>query len=310
MGIFDIPKAEKFPAGLEKSFGDIRYGRRKVRQREYEELRASNLPVCPRAYIIYRRSPLRKRPLVEETFISETATLLGTALHLVLQKWFGLQGHLFGNWVCVHCKKIRRHQLGTQKCVECGREMIYHEYAIKPSKYAPFSGHIDGILVLPNGTIYLIDFKGSSVPAIREIKKNGRPKESHYLQVNAYAHAVNKDLKRFGLTEKIQKIIIIYVDRAQPWRTWLPMQVPLSRELYREAVGRIHYTRECLKTGKVPRGLCVSPSDEYAKYCPWRQVCFSPVIEGLLSDDVEPESKKQEVSEQQLLALAAYLESH
>ncbi len=310
MGLFDIPKAEKLNPQLKKSFGDIRYARRKIQHREYEELRASNFPICPRAYIIYRRSPLRKRPYVEESFISETATLLGTALHLVLQKWFGIQGNLYGNWVCVHCKKIRRHKVGIQQCPHCKRDMVYHEYSVKPSAKTPFSGHIDGILVLPDGTIYLIDFKGSSVPAIRDLKQGGRPKESHYLQVNAYAHAVNSDLKRYGLPGKIQKMIIIYVDRAQPWRTWLPLQVPLSKELYREAIGRVHFAKECLKTGKIPRGLCVTPSDEYARYCPWRHVCFSPALEGILSDDVQTESRKKGSSDQELFALASYLESH
>lgn len=310
MGIFDVPRAEKLPAELSRSFGRIRYGRRKIQQREYEEIRASNFPLCPRAYVIYRRSSTKRRPLHEQSFISETATLLGTALHLVLQKWFGLEGQLHGNWVCVRCKKMRRHHTGTPTCGDCGREMLYHEYAVTPCPETPFSGHLDGILVVPQDKNYLIDFKGSSVPAIRDLKNANRPKESHYLQTNAYAHAVNLNFRNFGLTEKIQKIIIIYVDRGKPWQTWLTMQVPLSTPVYRETIGRVQLAKECLKTGKIPRGLCVAPSDEYARYCPWTTTCFSPAIEGLLSDQIEPESRARQESEQELFSLASFLETH
>jgi hypothetical protein len=310
MGIFDVPRFEKLPAHINRSFNNIRWAKRKTEQREYEEIRASNFPLCPRAYVIYRRSPTKRRPHYEQKFLSEAATHLGTALHLVLQKWFGLEGFLHGNWVCIRCKLMVQHHTGTPRCEKCGREMIYHEYAISPSPQTPFSGHIDGILVVPDDKNYLIDFKGSSVPAIRDLKNSNKPKESHYLQTNAYAQAVNMAPAHFGLTEKIQKIIIIYVDRGQPWRTWLAMQVPLSAPVYRETIGRVQLARECLQTGKLPRGLCVSPSDEYAKWCPWQTICFSPSIEGLLSDTVEPESRKQKESEQELISLASYLESH
>lgn len=308
MGIFDVPRMEKLPTHLNRSFSNIRYGKRKMEQREYEEIRASNFPLCPRAYVIYRRSPTNRRPHFEQKFVSETATHLGTALHLVLQKWFGIEGFMHGNWVCVRCRVMEKNHTGTPRCKQCGREMLYHEYAITPSPQTPFSGHIDGILV--DDMNYLIDFKGSSVPAIRDLKNARQPKESHYLQTNAYAHAVNLDYQRFGLTAKIQKIIIIYVDRGQPWKTWLPMQVPLSTPVYRETIGRVQLAQECLKTGKIPRGLCVSPSDEYARWCPWQTTCFSPAIDGLLSDTVQPESRLQKESEQDLYSLASFLESH
>jgi ribosomal protein L37AE/L43A len=308
LSVFDIPNAERLEASFRKSFGDIRYMRRKIEHSEFIQLRASSFPICPRAYVIYRRLPVSKRPRREETFIAESSAWMGTALHQALQKWFGLEGQLHGNWVCVHCKKIRRHQTGMQICSSCGLEMVYHEYAIACTKDNPFSGHIDGILHTPDN--YLIDFKGSNLEKIREYKADNKPKESHYLQVNAYANYVNDHLADFGLTEELKKIIIIYVDRGAPWKTWLPLQVPISRRVYKEVLGRIRLAQECLTTGRIPRGLCVDPADSYAKYCPWRTVCFSPAIDGILSRDVEIEGKHQEVSEHELLLLASFLKSH
>jgi len=308
LAIFDIPNAQRLDPGIQKSFGEIRYMRRHTDQPEYIELRASGLPLCPKAYVIYRRLPASRRPRKEETFISDSAAWMGTALHQALQKWFGLHGQLHGDWVCVHCKKIRRNKTGTQKCRSCGREMIYHEFEIARGKHNPLSGHIDGILKVP--TPYLIDFKGSSLPAIRDLKQNNKPKESHYLQVNAYANVVNMNLKRYGLSESIKKVIIIYVDRGKPWQTWLPLQVPVSKKLFLDVVGRIQLAQECLKTGRIPRGLCVNTSDDYGTYCPWRTVCFSPALDGILSRDIEAEGLSKGVSDQELLLLASFLNSH
>lgn len=308
MSIFDIPNAERLDASITKSFGDIRYMRRKIEHPDYVQLRASSFPICPRAYVIYRRLPVGKRPRREETFISESSAWMGTALHLALQKWFAIEGQLYGNWVCVHCKKIRRHCTGVQVCSSCGREMIYHEYAIERTKDVPFTGHIDGIL--RSRLNYLIDFKGSNLEKIRGFRADNKPKETHYLQVNAYANVVNDNLEKYGLTEPLRKIIIIYVDRGAPWKTWLPLQVPISRQLYLDVIGRIRLAEESLRLGKIPRGLCVSPSDSYATYCPWRTVCFSPAIEGILSRKVELEGRPKERSEQELFTLASFLESH
>jgi len=309
--IFDVPNGETLPADLKRSFGNIRNGRRPISdRREKEELRASSFPVCPRAYHIFRRTPPGKRPKYEESFVRDATASMGTALHLALQKWFALQGSLYGNWVCVHCKKINRHALGIQVCKKCGREMIYHEYDVTPSRETPFSGHIDGIIKTVGGW-YLIDFKGASASLIRDLKQKNKPKETHYLQVNAYANAVNMNRSAYGSVGKISKVIIIYVDRGQPHRLWLPIKVKVSEQVYRDTVGRIYQAKRSLKEMKVPRGLCMQPGDEYARYCPWKTVCFSPALDGLLSSKVEPiGDKKQFRSDQELMMLASYLQEN
>jgi len=287
--MFDIPNGEKLPTDLSRLFNDIRSSRRKIDRREQMELRASSFPICPRAYHIFRRTPIAKRPAREEAFVSESTSLMGTSLHLVLQRWFGIQGYLYGNWRCDPCDKEARHRTGTPKCDGCGRPMVYEEYEIKRTKVTPFSGHVDGILRIPNST-YLIDFKGSSLRAIREIRASGKPKSTHYLQVNAYANAINMLPEVYGNVETIQKIIIIYVDRGEPHRTWHPVQVTVSKQVYKDTVSRIYLARQSLLEMRIPRGLCLVPSDEYGKYCPWKATCFSPAIEGLLSDDIQPAS--------------------
>jgi hypothetical protein len=308
MSVFDIPNAEAIPQDLGRTLGNVRYLRRPSAYRSEQQIRASSFPVCPKAYHIFRRTPYENRPVAEEKFSSEAATLMGTALHLALQKWFAIQGYLYGNWVCVYCNKIRRHRAGMQVCQGCGREMTYHEYEIPKSDKVPFSGHVDGILKYGE-EVFLIDFKGSNAEAMREIRQKNKPKETHYLQVNAYANAINMNRDAYGGIAEIKKVIIIYVDRSLPGRSWHPVKVPVSEKIYNETMARIKVAFLSLKDMVIPRGLCLKPTDEYGKYCPWKQICFSPALEGLLSDKVEPIGpSRPSHSERELLILASHLE--
>ena len=308
MGIFDIPNAEAIPSDLNRVVGGVKYMTRPSAFREEQQIRASSFPICPRAYHIFRRTPYEKRPVANERFSSEAATLMGTALHLAAQKWFAIQGYLYGNWVCVYCNKIRRHATGIQICQSCGREMTYHEYEIPRADNVPFSGHVDGILRFGEESI-LIDFKGSNPKAMQEVRKTNKPKESHYLQVNAYANAINMNLALYGGINAIKKLIIIYIDRSLPGQIWHPVKVPVSTKIYDETIARIRLAFLSLRDMVVPRGLCLQPTDDYAKWCPWKTICFSPALEGLLSDKVEPVgSGRPNHSERELLLLASYLE--
>lgn len=295
---FPIPGIEALDPRLGRGFEKVRQGRRKARRRRAQvELRGSSHPICPKAYHIFRRTKPQNRPRYEESFASEAATEPGTALHLVLQKWFGIamREATFGNWGCRHCKKIRRHKLGMQICKSCDREMEYIEYEIKPSKQIPFSGHIDLILKVGRST-FLVDFKGSGYWKMVDLRRQGKPKENNYLQVNAYAHAINQmsDTDQFGGIT-IDKVVLVYIDRGAANRSqaWLPMQVPLSPKLYRKTVGLIRTGHRSLEELVIPEGLCTHPTDPHAAWCPWKELCFDPLLETKLEPKPvrEPKTK-------------------
>ncbi len=290
--LFPIPRAESLDKGLDSIFKSVRMGRRESKtQRFAVERRASSFPICPRAYHIYRRLPLHKRPYDNESLASEAATLMGTALHVVLQKWFGIQNQVFyGNWVCMDCKLIRKHKYGTQVCKKCGQEMLYHEYSIKHKK-VPFTGHIDGLIQAPNMKI-LLDFKGSSMQKISAIKKMGRPYESHYYQVNAYANVVNKYPKMFGGFGPVEKIVVLYVDRGAANWAWHAVQVPISKKIYRQTLGLISEAEQSVEDLVLPNGICDSPNDSHGQWCLARPMCFSRLLEAELDDKVWPEWKR------------------
>jgi len=287
----DIPKPEGVDQRLLKPFEAIRWARRPG-HRMRESLRASNFPVCPRKYHIYRRLPLHKRPFEDDTFIRDSSALEGTALHLAMQKWFGiiLSQHAYGNWGCPECKKIKRHRRGIQVCNVCGKEMMYVEYAIKKLRDVPFTGHLD-MLLWYRDVRFLVDFKGSSYDKIKEYRAAG-PKYQHYLQTNAYASAINLGKQDVGKLPRIDKIVILYVDRGKPWWTWLPIQMPVSKRVYRESCALIKKAHQSLETLHVPRGICSSAVEPEAKWCEARDLCFDPLLETKLDDEVYPEDTR------------------
>ena len=66
--MFDIPNGEKIPQDLRRFFQDIKSSRYYLDRRRSLELRASAFPICSRAYHIYRRTPIHKRPAEEAAF--------------------------------------------------------------------------------------------------------------------------------------------------------------------------------------------------------------------------------------------------
>jgi hypothetical protein len=217
---------------------------------------------------------------------------MGDALHVVLQKWFGLQdGVLWGNWRCLDCKKIRRHKYGPQRCKKCGKEMVYKEYDLPQKKALPFTGHLDALMSMISGN-YLVDFKGSGAEKIRAIQRDGRPVDYHYYQTNAYANVVNKYPKHFGGFGPVDGIIIIYVDRGMANRLWHSVYVPVSKRVFRQCIGLIDEGKESMDSLRLPNGICSSPRDPQGKWCKVRDLCFSRLVDATLKDKAWPVLKQ------------------
>lgn len=253
------------------------------------QIRASSFPICPRKYHIYRRLPPELRPVEEDTFIRDSATLEGTALHMALQKWFGitLPHHAYGNWGCHRCRKLIKHATGIQTCPSCGDEMVYVEYEITPNEKAPFPGHMDMFLRYFDETI-LVDFKGSNKQKMDSYRLNNAPKLENYLQVNGYANAVNLGGQDVGGI-RVDKIVIIYIDRGAPWFDWLPFVMPISRKAYRETLALQRQAIQSVETMTIPPGICRTKQDTLAHWCEAKDLCFSELLDTRLHDKVYPE---------------------
>lgn len=286
------PKAERIDLEIGRAFNEIREAERALTNHPvFTEVRASSFPICPRAYHISRRMPKKYRPNQTERFMGEASTLMGTALHLVLQKWFGivLPENWYGNYECIYCNRVVHNKYGQQRCKKCGREMLYREYSVEKQKGIPFSGHIDGILRFDDGENYLIDFKGAYASKLKKIKQDGSPILSHYCQTNAYANAINKGKVECGDLKKIHKIMVLYIERGLPHILWQPVQVTPSEKIFRQTKEFIKIGKRSLKTLEIPTGFCSTAGDDDSTWCPWKSVCFSPNLRSMLGTKIYKE---------------------
>jgi len=290
-----IPKPEKLDVRLSRDLNKVRSASRESRQRFHVDFRASSFPICPRKYHIYRRLPLHKRPFERESIASEIATLPGTAMHLVLQKWFGVAvaDHCYGNWECPACSTpekpvIKFYRLGVQQCDDCGQEMVYKEFEIKKARRVPFSGHIDMILWYREDDFSIIlDYKSSAKRKLDAIRATGAyPK--NYCQINAYANAINLGDQDVGELKRIDKVALMYLDRGDAVANQLAYQFPVSIKVYHETIALIASAKRSVKDMVLPRGLCRSIDDEDAHWCPVKTMCFSPLLETLLDANIQP----------------------
>jgi hypothetical protein len=293
--MLQIPKPEKIDPRLARDLSRVRSGSRESSRRFRVELRASSFPICPRKYHIYRRLAPHKRPFEAEKISSEVATLPGTALHLVLQKWFGVAAmdHCYGNWECLRCSTpedpvVKKYAFGVQTCDRCGSEMAYKEFEIKKARRVPFEGHIDMILWYRESDFAVIlDYKGSSAKKMKLLKEAGA-KPNNYMQINAYANAINLGEQDVGDLKKIDKAMLIYFDRGDAIANQLAFQYPVSVKTYHETIALIAAAKRSLKEMMLPRGLCNSISDDEAYWCPVKNMCFSPLLETMLEGTIQP----------------------
>jgi hypothetical protein len=281
-----IPRPETLDQQLKTAFGRVRSGRQNSTRRFKVDFRASSLPVCPRLYQIYRRLPVEKRPFQDESFIGDAASMCGTAMHLALQRWFGFTAQAYGFWRCHVCDVTTDvPAAGVQQC-RCGRPMVYQELQINKVPRVPFTGHIDMVLQTAAGW-YVLDFKVVSPKKLFEVRQQG-PYRHHYYQINAYANAINLGGQPHVGLDQIAGVVLVYVDRGDPWINWQPIQLPVSRKIYRETLALIAAGKRSLKEMKPPRGICVAADDPEAKWCLVKHLCWSPLLETLLSDQVQP----------------------
>ena len=178
-------------------------------------LRASGLPSCSLLFL--------EKMLLDE-FETENAMMdyycsVGTTVHTHLQKWVGKTGKIFGDWKCNSCGHTVKKSL-KYNCPKCKTLMEYVELEID---YNIFSGHVDGLLQLPNKKFIVYDFKTSSTRNVYQ--KKFIPSATHLMQVSAYGAI----LKRQGYD--IDSLSILYVARDNPTQ-FAEYNIEYTKELH------------------------------------------------------------------------------
>lgn len=180
-------------------------------------LRASSLPMC---------SVTTLESMLVDAYETDAAMMdyycsVGTTVHTHLQKWMGKSGKIFGDWKCNNPKC--KHQVKNSvkhKCPKCKAPMEYVELEVE---HNIFSGHIDGLLKLPNKKFIVFDYKTTSMQNI--YSKKYIPVAKHLMQIAAYGAILRKQ----GMD--IDSLSVVYVARDNPAQV-AEFNIPFTDELY------------------------------------------------------------------------------
>lgn len=170
---------------------------------------------------------------------SDYFTSVGTKAHENIQYHMGYTGRVFGDWKCTNFSGCSNGNLGldlynadgvlvrpgkrTLKnttenlCPECNLGM---EYVEKEIIYLGLKGHIDGIIELPDGGYWVIDYKTTTKYKIQSGKL---PNKAHMKQLPTYCYVLKKKYKL-----DIRGFSLLYICRDNPFdylevsREWTP----------------------------------------------------------------------------------------
>ena len=219
--------------------------------------------------------PLIEGAYEEETFTKDFYCDVGTAVHSVLQKWFGLTGNLYGLWKCPVCDKIIKEGFGPVYHKPCNSICIYDEYSLN---YKELTGHCDGIVIVDN-KCYILEFKTISLKGLNDRILKNEPIDYHSNQINMYVLMAQK----LQLPYPLVGAVIIYIARDNPSKYAAFFQggvsisdVKNTLEQYRDAV-------KMLKSGTFTNVIKKCASFRDANFCPYKSICFRGNIEDTLA---------------------------
>lgn len=253
-----------------------------------DKLRVSGFPFCGLRHL-YRlmNETLIGKPVLD--FRKNYFCSMGTTAHEGIQRFMGQTGTLLGDWRCYNheCKHV--HKLThAQRCSKCGSEMEYIELEVAFGKY--LSGHIDGVWQAHDGKYFVIDYKTSSVEAIKKQAKTPTfPYLTNKAQIKAYCSLVE-----LIFNIKIEGWILIYMARDNPMQTYKCVgELITSREKHRLITKMERYDEHyhIIRTARkfihiqplIENKPCKHYDDYLSEYdsiegCPLSKICFSKDI--------------------------------
>lgn len=247
--------------------------------------------------------PPQEQPNEPYDFLLDVYSRTGTITHMIVQRWLGMAGILYGDWLCPRCGKRKRGKLGTQTCKRCGGEMIYEELTLE-HPHLKLSGHPDGILCI-DGKYIGFELKTKSQKVVDGMVE---PIDTHVAYQTA-CYAVMLALTR-GI--KLREYAIFYLSRDPPWFYkvgYSPSQGADIVDVYNRGNGdkyllkifkfkistdiiaeEIDYIKKVIAAQKKAKGkllsrkkwgICKKPSDPEARYCLHRHLCWSKLASKL-----------------------------
>jgi len=270
------------------------------RQRE-DRFRVSSFPYCGLKHLHKRLNGEEIEEEEEVTFGMKYYTSVGTQTHRYIQYVLGHGGQMLGKWVCLTngCTGTDKIQHGNV-CPQCKRPMDYEELTVRRGRH--LTGHLDGVWRDKEGLYWLIDYKTSSVGAIRNNDKyKNMPYKKNVAQIVSYCALLERELDIV-----ISGWILMYVARDNPMKVILPTGDFISAKSKRTIIQKIdkwakHY--EVVMTAQKLRDIQMvieeKPCKTYDQYiasayhsgfspCPLggSGICFKPkLLQATIEED-------------------------
>lgn len=227
-------------------------------------------------------------------------TSVGTAAHENIQYYIGNSGKVWGDWKCITpgCKhanaaidiynehgKIVRKGIVTlknttnNKCPACKHAMHYVE---KEIRYKGLVGHIDCIVLMNDGSYWIVDYKTSTKIKLMSGKL---PHKAHLIQLPAYCYVLER---KYGF--KVKGFSLLYLSRDNPFifyehsELWNPKWVKRSSaSLKREKVKYIAGVKSFIRQehhAAIRAKPCANKRQyeeelDFYDECPMLKVCFN-----------------------------------
>lgn len=273
------------------------------------EFRPSSFPQCP--IINYLRKVWYDAAgynLAERSCSMDYYCDVGTTVHETVQFHMGDSGSQFGHYRCINekCKKGRagknkldaagnivkagkltRKNTFNNKCPSCKERMFYEELTVK---YKGLKGHVDGVIRLPDGRYWIIDYKTSSM---KKIQKGEYPEKKHLYQLPIYAYILKKkygfDVAGFSLIYIPRDNPFCFYEYAEPWsKKWDKHSIKILKTQKRQWVA-YEKTIETKNLDHIIEAKPCKCESSYMKtmysgfdHCPMRDICFSARLKPAL----------------------------
>lgn len=222
---------------------------------------------CPVAFAIGQL-----QGYVEESFTKDFYCSIGTETHSIVQKWLGISGFLYGNWMCLKCGRFIEEGFGPVK--HCGEYCVCQEYQLN---YNILSGHCDGILE-EDGEFYIMELKTISLNGLKQRIKENKPYEYHKNQVDFYTFMAQK----LKLPKPIVGYAIIYIARDNPNIIKVFKKKGVDLNKIKQTIKLFKDTEQMLTTGNFTGVQKYCPENEIDTFCSYRSICTRPDIEDEL----------------------------
>ncbi len=200
-----------------------------------DRLRVSGFPYCGLKHAHRRLNGEEEEGEEEVTFSMKYYTSVGTQTHRYIQYVMGHGAQMLGKWKCVTygCGGVG-HKIGFDNiCPKCKRPMDYEELTVKFGTH--LTGHIDGVWRAEDGRYFIVDYKTSSVKAIKENPNTGyMPYKKNVAQIMAYCALLERELDI-----EISGWILFYIARDNPMKTSLPTGALINRRQKKKLVKKI-----------------------------------------------------------------------